>query len=61
MHLIEFTEKTLHYLKWKNKEYILNDPEFIDREVALNAFPAAFRTGLRIMGIQYYLSLSRRD
>ena len=46
-------------IKWKKKEYNLTDPEFIDREVALNAFPAVFRAGLRTMGIQYYLRLSK--
>jgi deazaflavin-dependent oxidoreductase (nitroreductase family) len=45
-------------LKWKNKEYMLTDPEFIDQEVALQAFPVVFRAGLRMMGIQYYLQLS---
>lgn len=46
-------------IKWKNHEYLLTNPALIDRELALNAFPAFFRTGLRIMGIQYFLSLSK--
>jgi hypothetical protein len=47
-------------LLWKNREYILTNPEFIDKEIGLTAFPAVFRTGLRIMGIQYFLRLSTR-
>ena len=42
---------------WKNKDYSLVDPQFIDKEVGLLAFPALFRTGLRKMGIQYFLKL----
>ena len=42
---------------WKNKEYPLFHPEFVDKEVGLSAFPAFFRTGLKMMGIQYYLRL----
>jgi deazaflavin-dependent oxidoreductase (nitroreductase family) len=44
-------------ISWKNKEYPLVKPEFIDKEVGLMAFPALFRSGLRIMGVQYYLRL----
>ena len=46
-------------LRWKRKEYALTNPEFIDQEQALPAFPAVFRVGLRMMGIQYYLRLTR--
>ena len=46
-------------LRWKRKEYALTNPEFIDQEQALQAFPAVFRVGLRMMGIQYYLRLTR--
>jgi hypothetical protein len=42
---------------WKNKEYPLFHPEFVAKEIGLSAFPALFRTGLRMMGIQYYLRL----
>ncbi len=42
---------------WKNKDYSLVNPQFIDKEVGLLAFPALFRTGLRKMVIQYYLRL----
>ena len=44
-------------LNWKNKEYFLINPEFIDKEIGLMAFPAIFRSGLRKMGIQHYLRL----
>jgi deazaflavin-dependent oxidoreductase (nitroreductase family) len=46
-------------LTWKRQEYALTHPEFIDRALALQAFPAVFRVGLRMMGIQYYLRFSR--
>jgi hypothetical protein len=44
-------------IHWKNKEYFLINPEFIDKEIGAMAFPAIFRSGLRKMGIQYYLKL----
>ena len=44
-------------LQWKNKEYFLIHPEFIDKEIGLMAFPTLFRAGLKKMGIQYYLRL----
>jgi hypothetical protein len=36
---------------------ILIHPEFIDNEVGVKAFPPLFRTGLRKMGVKYYLRL----
>jgi hypothetical protein len=45
-------------LFWKNHEYFLNDPRFIDKEFGLKAFPPVFSAGLKLMGIQYFLSLS---
>ena len=44
-------------LNWKNKEYILINPEFIDKEIGVTAFPDIFQSVLRKMGIQYYLRL----
>ncbi len=44
-------------LSWKNKEYILINPEFIDKEIRVTVFPAIFRSVLRKKGIQYYLRL----
>jgi len=44
-------------IRWKNKEYSLIHPELIDKEIGVMAFPAIFRSGLRAMGIQYYLRL----
>jgi len=44
-------------LFWKNQEYSLKDPQFIDKELGLKAFPALFRAGLKMMGIQYFLGL----
>jgi deazaflavin-dependent oxidoreductase (nitroreductase family) len=43
----------------KRQECTLTNPEFIDKELALQAFPPIFRVGLRLMDIQYYLRLSR--
>jgi len=45
-------------LRWKRQDYALTNPEFIDPDQALPAFPALFRVGLKRMGIQYYLHLS---
>jgi len=46
-------------LLWKNAEYALCNPEFIDRQTGLKAFPALIRAGLRLAGIQDFLRLSR--
>lgn len=48
-------------LVWKNKEYSLVGPEFIEKEAGLAAFPAVLRGGLRSMGIQDFLKLSVRS
>jgi hypothetical protein len=42
---------------WKNQEYSLVHPEFIDQEIGVLAFPPPFRFGLKRMGVQYYLRL----
>ena len=44
-------------IHWKNKDYHLVKPEFIDKETGLLAFPGIFRSGLKLMGIQYFLKL----
>jgi len=44
-------------IHWKDRDYHLANPELIDKEAALLAFPRIFRSGLRLMGIQYYLKL----
>jgi deazaflavin-dependent oxidoreductase (nitroreductase family) len=44
-------------LYWKKKEYSLINPEFIEKEAGVKAFPAIFRSGLRKMDIQDYLKL----
>jgi hypothetical protein len=46
---------------WKNKEYSLVHPEYIDKEIGLLAFPIPIRTGLNIMGIQDYLRLETKQ
>jgi deazaflavin-dependent oxidoreductase (nitroreductase family) len=46
-------------LRWKNSDYALGRPEFIDRETGLKAFPLIFRIGLRAMGISDFLRLSK--
>jgi deazaflavin-dependent oxidoreductase (nitroreductase family) len=45
------------FLQWKNKEYSLIHPEFIDKEIGVMAFPAIIRSGLKKMGIEYFLKL----
>jgi len=45
-------------LTWKRQDYQLTNPEFIDPELALPAFPKLIRAGLRRMGMKYFLRLS---
>ena len=40
-------------LYWKNKEYTLINPEFIDQETGLMAFPAMLRSVLRNKDLPY--------
>lgn len=44
-------------IRWKNKDYHLINPNFIDPEVGVMAFPKVFRTPLKKMGIQDFLRL----
>lgn len=44
-------------IHWKNKDYHLVDPAFIDKEVGLLAFPSLIRSGLRTAGIEDFLKL----
>lgn len=44
-------------LKWKNTEYCLVNPAFIDQEVGLRAFPVFFRTILVKMKTRDFLRL----
>jgi deazaflavin-dependent oxidoreductase (nitroreductase family) len=44
-------------LRWKNRDYRLVQPEFIDPELGVMAFPALFRGPLRKMGVGDYLKL----
>jgi hypothetical protein len=44
-------------LLWKNANYSLRSPEFIDREIGLKAFPSFFRSGLRVAGVTDFLKL----
>jgi deazaflavin-dependent oxidoreductase (nitroreductase family) len=44
-------------LRWKNQDYTLVHPEFIDPEAGLTAFPAAMRPFLRSAGVKYFLRL----
>ncbi|MBN2085224.1 MAG: aminoglycoside 6-adenylyltransferase [Anaerolineales bacterium] len=46
-------------LLWKNTDFPLRNPEFIDREIGLLAFPSFLRAALRAARIQYFLRLSR--
>ena len=44
-------------LRWRNKDFTLTNPEFIDPEGGTMAFPAILRAALEKMGIEYYLKL----
>jgi len=44
-------------LYWKKKDYQLVNPELIDKEIGLKAFPVIIRFALKIVGIEYYLKL----
>ena len=46
-------------LRWKNAEYNLCNPEYIDRDTGLKAFPALIRAGLRMSGIEDFLNLAK--
>ena len=48
-------------LRWKNQDFRFVHPEFIDREIGLTAFPAIFRSGLKMMGIQDFLKLEIQE
>jgi len=44
-------------LTWKKKDYSLINPELIQKEEGLMAFPAILRSGLQRMGVEDYLKL----
>ncbi|MBN1669320.1 MAG: nitroreductase family deazaflavin-dependent oxidoreductase [Anaerolineales bacterium] len=45
-------------LFWKGRDYNLVNPEWIEPESGLMAFPAVLRSALRRAGIQYFLRLT---
>ncbi len=45
-------------LRWKNADYPLRNPQFVDKTIGLNAFPGILRAGLRAAGIEYFMRLS---
>ena len=45
-------------IRWKNKDYDLTDPELIDRETGLMAFPKMVRSALKGSGTEYFLRLA---
>lgn len=45
-------------LYWKNRQYSLGNPIFIDQEAGLSAFPRLLRRSLRRHNITYYLKLT---
>jgi deazaflavin-dependent oxidoreductase (nitroreductase family) len=47
-------------IRWKNVEYSLKNPEFINQEIALKTFPAFVRFALRIIRIEYFLKLTNQ-
>lgn len=48
-------------LTWKRKEYSLVNPELIDKEIGLLAFPAILRGALRKAGTGYFLRLDSQS
>lgn len=44
------------WLYWKHKDFTLTNPQFIDAEIALNAFPSRLRPTLR-KKVEYFLKL----
>ncbi len=47
-------------LRWKNRDYELVNPHFVDKEVGVMAFPPMFRSPLKRLGIEYFLKLEVR-
>ncbi len=45
------------WIQWKYQDYSLVNPVFLEKERGLSAFPSFIRTGLRMMGIEYFLKL----
>ena len=48
-------------LFWKDQGYQLVNPELIDKEIGLKAFPPFIRSALKTVGIEYYLKLDRQQ
>ena len=48
-------------IHWKNVDYDLINPEFIDKEIGLSAFPLLLRSALRSAGIEYFLKLEPKQ
>jgi deazaflavin-dependent oxidoreductase (nitroreductase family) len=44
-------------LQWKNRDYQLINPKFVDKEIGLKAFPKFVRSALKMAGIEYFLRL----
>jgi len=44
-------------LHWKNKDYDLIHPEFVDKEIGLMAFPKFIQSALKRAEIEYFLKL----
>ena len=44
-------------LRWKNNDFQLINPEFIDKAIGLMAFPVIIRSALQLARIEYYLKL----
>jgi deazaflavin-dependent oxidoreductase (nitroreductase family) len=45
-------------LQWKNHDYLLAEPRFIEKETGLGAFPGILKPALRMASIQDFLRLS---
>lgn len=45
-------------LKWKNRDYDLVRPQFVDAEIGLRAFPGLIRAGLRTASVKDFMRLT---
>ena len=47
-------------LHWKHKDFTLVNPQFIDPEIGVTAFPRTIQSALKRQGIEFYLKLETR-
>jgi deazaflavin-dependent oxidoreductase (nitroreductase family) len=47
-------------IRWKNVEYSLKNPELFNQEIALMAFPAFVRFGLKFARTEFFIKLTNQ-